>query len=138
MYVNNERIMIYVSYSKEGCSYSKEGCVNNFVKRCQKWPCELSFLCSQRYSHARTARKGDDSMASVFKPTFTRYVDPGGKRVSRDTPGARKVREKATKWYGQYTDVDDKLTKHPSALIRLRRVRCSRIWCERPNAARRV
>ena len=38
---------------------------------------------------------------------------PGGKRVSRDTPGARKVREKATKWYGQYTDVDDKLTKTP-------------------------
>jgi len=52
-------------------------------------------------------------MASVFKPTFTRYVDPGGKRVSRDTPGARKVREKATKWYGQYTDADDKLTKTP-------------------------
>ena len=52
-------------------------------------------------------------MASVFKPTFTRYVDPGGKRVSRDTPGARKVREKATKWYGQYTDADDKLTRTP-------------------------
>ena len=30
-------------------------------------------------------------MASLFKPTFTRYVDPEGKRVSRDTPGARKV-----------------------------------------------
>ena len=53
---------------------------------------------------------------------------PGGEAsTGRDTPGARKVREKATKWYGQYTDVDDKLTKTPLEPIRSRRVRCSRI-----------
>ena len=84
-------------------------------------------------------------MASVFKPTFTRYVDPGGKRVSRDTPGARKVREKATKWYGQYTDVDDKLTKTPLSpditlapkkLIRTRRA--SKGSASEPSLARRV
>ena len=40
---------------------------------------------------------------------------PGGKRVSRDTPGARKVKEKSTKWYGQYTDADGKLSESPSA-----------------------
>jgi len=52
-------------------------------------------------------------MASLFKPTFTRYVDPEGKRVNRDTPVARKVREKSTKWYGQYTDADGKLQRVP-------------------------
>ena len=39
-------------------------------------------------------------MAFLFKPLKVFYT-LGGKRVPRGTPGAKKVREKAKKWYGQ-------------------------------------
>jgi integrase len=43
-------------------------------------------------------------MASVFKLRITRYVGPDGKRTKKGTPGARRVKEKSRKWYGEYVD----------------------------------
>jgi integrase len=43
-------------------------------------------------------------MAAVFKLRITRYVDEKGRRVSKATPDARVVRERSTKWYGEYQD----------------------------------
>src|SRR5438309_8746549 len=41
-------------------------------------------------------------MASLVKPWITRYVDDKGQRVSKNTPGAKKVRERSRLWYAQY------------------------------------
>jgi hypothetical protein len=43
-------------------------------------------------------------MANLFKPQIVRYLDAEGKRVKKSTPGARKVKEKASKWWGKYRD----------------------------------
>jgi integrase len=43
-------------------------------------------------------------MASLFKPWITRYIDSDGRQVKSSTLGARKVKERASKWYGQFTD----------------------------------
>ena len=45
-------------------------------------------------------------MANLLKLTFIRYVDAEGRRVPKGTPGARKVKEKSTKWFGQYRNAD--------------------------------
>ncbi len=45
-------------------------------------------------------------MPALFKLRITRYVDDKGRRVPKGTPGARRVRERSTKWYGEYRDVD--------------------------------
>jgi integrase len=45
-------------------------------------------------------------MAALFKPWITRYVDLKGRQVRKGTPGARKKKLRASKWYGQYTDAD--------------------------------
>jgi integrase len=52
-------------------------------------------------------------MASLFRPTISRYTlpngsarTPDGQRVNKDTPGARRKKSKAKKWYGQYKDAD--------------------------------
>ncbi len=37
----------------------------------------------------------------VFKKHITRYLDADGHYVSKDTPGARKIKEKNGKWYGR-------------------------------------
>jgi integrase len=52
-------------------------------------------------------------MATMLKLTFTRYVDAQGKRVKPGTAGARKVKEKSSKWYGQYRDADSKPQRVP-------------------------
>jgi integrase len=41
-------------------------------------------------------------MASLVKLWITRYVDKKGRRVSKDTPGAKKTKERSNVWYGQY------------------------------------
>ncbi len=43
-------------------------------------------------------------MASLIKIWITRYVDKEGHRVSKGTPGAKKVKERSTVWYGQYKE----------------------------------
>jgi integrase len=52
-------------------------------------------------------------MANLMKLTFTRYVDAQGRRVSKDTPGAKVVREKSSKWFGQYTDAEGQRRRVP-------------------------
>src|ERR1051326_7064383 len=42
-------------------------------------------------------------MPSVFKPMVTRYVDAEGHRVSKDTPGARAVKERSKQWHGRFS-----------------------------------
>jgi integrase len=54
-------------------------------------------------------------MPSVFKLHLTRYVDASGRRVPANAPGARKVRERSRKWYGEYTDADAVLQRVPLA-----------------------
>jgi integrase len=41
-------------------------------------------------------------MASLVKIWIVRYVDRAGHRVPKGTPGAKKVRERSSVWYGQY------------------------------------
>jgi integrase len=41
-------------------------------------------------------------VASLVKIWITRYVDKQGRRVSKNAPGAKKVKERSTVWYGQY------------------------------------
>jgi integrase len=45
-------------------------------------------------------------MPALFKLRITRYVNEQGHRVSKGTPGSRLVRERSTKWYGEYQDAD--------------------------------
>jgi hypothetical protein len=45
-------------------------------------------------------------MPRVFKKHITRYLDADGRRVSRGTTGARKVKQKSGKWYGRIPGTD--------------------------------
>src|SRR5262249_22084366 len=40
-------------------------------------------------------------MAHLVRPWIITYVNSKGKRVKKGTPGARKVRDRARKWYAQ-------------------------------------
>ncbi len=51
-------------------------------------------------------------MATLHKMTTVRYVDTEGNRVPKDAPGARKVKEKSTKWYGFWRE-NGKLKRVP-------------------------
>jgi hypothetical protein len=39
-------------------------------------------------------------VAFLVRPWIVTYVDADGRRCKKGTPGARKVRERASKWYG--------------------------------------
>src|SRR3712207_3079401 len=52
-------------------------------------------------------------MASLLKPWIIRYLDADGRQVPKGTPGARKVKERTPKWYGQYTDADGRRRRVP-------------------------
>ena len=54
-------------------------------------------------------------MATLLKPWITRYLDEGGKQVPKATPGARKVKERAAKWYGQFIAADGRRRRVPLA-----------------------
>ncbi len=45
-------------------------------------------------------------MAHLYRNTVHRYVDPNGKRCSKNTPGACKTVEKSKAWYGRYRDAE--------------------------------
>jgi integrase len=45
-------------------------------------------------------------MASLLRPWVVRYIDADGRQVHKGTPGARKVKKRTAKWYGQYVDAD--------------------------------
>lgn len=51
-------------------------------------------------------------MASLLKIWIVRYVDRDGHRVPKGTPGARKVKERSSVWYGQYK-VDGAYRREP-------------------------
>jgi integrase len=40
-------------------------------------------------------------MSRVFKKSIVRYLSRDGKQVPKGTPGAKKTKEKSTKWYGR-------------------------------------
>jgi integrase len=40
-------------------------------------------------------------MSRVFRKSIVRHLDAEGKQVPKGTPGARRVKEKSAKWYGQ-------------------------------------
>lgn len=52
-------------------------------------------------------------MGSLLKPWITRYVDAEGRAVPKGTAGARKTKERAKKWYGQYRDANGKRCRVP-------------------------
>lgn len=52
-------------------------------------------------------------MAKLFKQRITRYLDAQGKRVKAGAKGARKVVEKSSNWYGQYSDANRKKVRVP-------------------------
>jgi integrase len=52
-------------------------------------------------------------MASLLKPWVIRYLDAEGHQVPKGTPGARKVKERAKKWYAQYVDQDGRRKRTP-------------------------
>jgi len=41
---------------------------------------------------------------ALFKQQIVRYVNASGKRVSKSTPGARRVQERSRKYYGEFAD----------------------------------
>jgi len=52
-------------------------------------------------------------MGGLFKQQITTYVNEKGQRVKKGTPGARKVKQKSSKWYGQYVDASGKRQRVP-------------------------
>src|SRR4051794_38970929 len=66
--------------------------------------------CNQRCNRIRSTNwrslisSRGSPMGTVLKIQVVRYLDEQGHRVPKGTPGARKVREKSAKWYGQYAD----------------------------------
>jgi integrase len=54
-------------------------------------------------------------MGSLLKPQIVRYLNADGKQVPKGTPGSRKVKEKARRWYGQFIDADGKRRRVPLA-----------------------
>src|SRR5262249_55225245 len=53
------------------------------------------------------------AVGALFKVQTTCYVDAEGKRVPKGTPGARMVRLKSRKWYGQYRAADGRRRRVP-------------------------
>src|SRR5262249_31841075 len=49
----------------------------------------------------------------LLKPWIIRYVDGQGRQVPKGTPGARKKKVRASKWYGQFVDADGKRQRVP-------------------------
>jgi len=54
-------------------------------------------------------------MPALFKLRITRYLDEHGRRVPKGTPGARVVRERSRKWYGEYRDAEGTTRRVPLA-----------------------
>jgi integrase len=52
-------------------------------------------------------------MGSLLRQQIVHHVDAAGNRVPKDTPGARKVTERTSKWYGQFTDPSGKRHRVP-------------------------
>src|SRR5438552_628162 len=53
------------------------------------------------------------SMGTLMKIWIVRHLDEAGRRIPKGTPGARAVKEKSRKWYGQYKDAEGKRHRVP-------------------------
>src|SRR5262245_10185192 len=52
-------------------------------------------------------------MGVLMKVWVTRYVDHRGRRVSKGELGAKTVKQRSKKWYGQFKDTNDKWRRVP-------------------------
>ena len=52
-------------------------------------------------------------MASLLKPRILAYRTAEGRKCSKGTPGAKPVRTRARKWYGQFKDAQGKICRVP-------------------------
>jgi hypothetical protein len=52
-------------------------------------------------------------LLNLLRIHVARYVNGDGRQVPKSTPGARKVKAKSRKWYGQYTDADGRRRRVP-------------------------
>jgi integrase len=52
-------------------------------------------------------------MATLLKPWVVRYLAAEGRQVRKGTPGARVVRVRARKWYGQFNDGEGRRKRVP-------------------------
>src|SRR5438105_3341747 len=52
-------------------------------------------------------------MSSLNKPTIIIYRTADGKPCLKGTPGARRSKRKAKKWYGQYRNADGRVVRVP-------------------------
>ena len=50
-------------------------------------------------------------MATLFRPTWTKYVDASGERVSKGTPGAVRKSVRSKVWWGEFRDADNILRR---------------------------
>src|ERR1043166_6248708 len=50
-------------------------------------------------------------MATLFRPTWTAYYTPNGKRCPKGTPGATRKRGQSNCWHGRYRDEHGKEVK---------------------------
>lgn len=75
--------------------------------------CLARFILQSSHIRRRDTEHLRHKMARVFKVRLTRYVDESGKRVKKDTPGARRIRERTKKWYGEYRDSRGITTRIP-------------------------
>jgi integrase len=52
-------------------------------------------------------------MGTLLRPWIVRYLDAKGLQVRKGTPGAKKVKKRASKWYGQFLGADGKRKRVP-------------------------
>jgi integrase len=52
-------------------------------------------------------------MASLLRPWIVRYVNAKGLQVRKGTPGAKKVKRRTSKWYGQFVDAEGNRKRVP-------------------------
>jgi len=52
-------------------------------------------------------------LGTIFRPYVVRWRNAAGKAVKKGTPGAKQVRERAKKWYGQYRDENNAKVRTP-------------------------
>jgi hypothetical protein len=81
-------------------------CRELFATFGQTLPCKVllrTLLCNRVCNHKIVCnRERETAMASLVKIWVVCYVDDQGRRVSKNTSGAKKVKERSTNWYGQY------------------------------------
>src|SRR4051812_17978489 len=83
-------------------------------------PLKVTMVCKQVCKQIKgwqcadhNPMQGESSMGGLFKQQITIYVNEKRQRVKKGTPGSRKVKQKSSKWYGQYVDASGKRQRVP-------------------------